>query len=636
MFIKKIQQPSFSLPLIPLFCFFGVLGFSGFFSAAGAQENNEEIVKVKISQYYHQKKYEAVILLGNMMGNRLDTLDNVTENNLIAAYEKQIEALIDARQASVLLKNRQILQAYKTVEKAEDISPYSDIIIQLRKKIKEQQSSVHPLGKLSEAQKNDFEKYLHLGQDALNHGQNEDALGFFGKALLIAPDSPEAVEGYNLALVRTNKENSSGLVRELLAKAEKFVAEKKYPDAIRSFDEVLSYDPINNYAIKKKAELSEMIKSMAQNAQKQELAKEYLASAKKLVAQNDFPQALEKYSLGFALLPNFTDWKKLIKETEKQQKAYEENKFKKSLNDLAKSYQKGIYYIAAEEYSKAVTEFETVIAISRKYGQKQTMKQAEEFLRQARDSFKRKEEEIVGITNPYYKMINNRKVLGLNAYRHKEYKIAKEYFNSIIDLFPKNRFARIYQIKCDIAINPETSTEVMNQFIRDISGYLDKEPIEAKRLLSIALEIDPNNAKLKEFSKKLTNAGRTVIPKPTVPPAVLKKWYAEAFRVFTQEGDADKAKKILAGIIKEDPTNVQAIELIARIDRRVNVSNTTQEKISPQAQKYYSEGLWHYGQGRILEAKKSFDQAIRIDPKYEKAINAREKCIKYLAESKGR
>ena len=600
---------------------------------AQREENMMNKLNIKLTQYYNQKKYEAVIMLGNKMLQLTERDENQIEQYLLNAYKQHIEALILTRQAGVLYNNQQILQARKTIDQAETMSPETEIIQNLKTKIYKN-LEVDPLSHLSSADKLEFEKLLTSAGDALDKGKNDEALGLFAKTLLLAPRSLEAIEGYNLALVRTNKANASGRTRELLARAEQLIQEKKYTDAVNTLDEVLSLDPINTYAIDKKNKLNELIKSISQSAQKEELAKEYLDGAKQHENKNEFAQAIEKYNLGLGLLPDYAPWKKLIAAAEKKQKENEEQKFSKSLDDIAKSYQKGIYYLAAEEFSRAITEFENVINISKTYGQQQTIQQAEEFLQKARDNFKRKEEEVVSETNPYFKMINNAKIMGINAYNHKQYEIAKKYFGSILELFPKNKIARIYFIRSDIELLPGSKTKIIEEFVTDIEAAMEKDPVEAKRLLSISEQIDPDNPAIKNLSEKINkNKNQNIIRKATVPAEVLNNWYQQAFTLLTQQNDSVQANELLTKIINADPTYIKAITLKARIEGRTQVTAT--RAVAPEAQKYYSEGLWHYGQGRIQEARNSFEQALKIEPTYQNAKNAREKCIKYLQQTGG-
>jgi tetratricopeptide (TPR) repeat protein len=600
---------------------------------AGQDEPLINKLNIKISQYYNQKKYEAVILIGKKLLQQSNFRDKKMEDYLLNSYKLQIEALIHTRQAGLLNKSRQILQAKKIIDKAESISPETEIILNLKSKIYSGEMKINRLAGISPAEKAQFEKFFTTATKSLDQGKNDEALGLFAKALLIIPDSPEAIEGYNLALVRTNKENSSGRVQELIVRADQLILEKKYPDAINTFDEALNFDPINLYAINKKNELNNLIKSISQNAQKQELAREYLDGARQHEEKNEFSLAIEKYNLGSGLVANFAPWKQLIRLAEKKQKDYEDKKFSRSLEDITKSYQKGIYYLAAEEFSRAITEFEAVINISKQYGQEQTRKQAEEFLGKARDNFNRKEEEIVGETNPYFKMINNTKILGLNAFHQKQYKIARQYFGSILDLFPKNRFSRIYYVKSDIELQPGSKDQIVHDFISNIQLSIEKDQIEAKRLLAISMEVFPNDPEIKSIYLKMNANRQYIIKKSTVPIDVLNIWYQKAFIALTQENDSKKANDLLTQILNADPTYIKAITLKARIEGRTQIAEV--RTISSDAQKYYSEGLWHYGQGRIREAKNSFEQALKIEPTYQNARNAWEKCVKYLQQSKG-
>jgi hypothetical protein len=209
------------------------------------KEDDESLekFKIKLSQYTNQKKYEAVILIGNKLLQDSHGREYAVEEFLLNAYQKQIEALISARQAAVLLQNQQILQALKLVNEAENLSPYTNLIQRLKENIQRAQYGLNPLAHLSAAQKIEFQKLLTTAQASLDQGKNEEAFGLFAKTLIMAPKSPEAIEGYNLALVRTNKQNLSGRTKELLVKAEQEINAKKYPEAVQTLDEVLSIVP---------------------------------------------------------------------------------------------------------------------------------------------------------------------------------------------------------------------------------------------------------------------------------------------------------------------------------------------------------------------------------------------------------
>ncbi len=596
--------------------------------AALDEENINDKMSGKALQYYHNKEYEpALILFEKILENEPGRPE--AHQYYLKAAEKQITALIYGRQARILLDNKKHLQAERMVEKALEIDPNSEVLLELQKLIREKKEKIKPLSQLNSNEKEQFQEIIGTAKEALNSGNNEAALNTYARALLLAPESPEAIDGYNIAQLRYQEDNYSARTEDLFARAEQLAGLKKYTAARNVYDEILRYDPANIVAAERREELSRLINQLSEDAEKRQLAAEYLETGKNNEKKYEYAAAIESYQLGVGILPEYTDWKSLIENAEKSMKAHEEDRFKVKIGEIEKSFQQGIYFLAAEDYARAIAQFENVIQISNEYNQVETGKQAEELLRKAQENMRKREEEVVTESSPYYKMVNTLKIMGLNAYNEGHYDLAKDYFFSILELFPKNKFARIYYLKSNIELQPGSKDEIIAQFVSDIENAKKTDTAEAIRLLRISIEIDPKNPKLLALSKELE--GQTVLKKnPTVPPATIEAWYKDA--LSKSQSDPTAAIATLRKLIQADPTYVKARTLMAQLEGRISKTSWENKGVSidPEAQKYYSEGIWHYNNGRIQEAKDSFEKALRIEPNFAKAKTALEKCKAYL------
>lgn len=630
-YIKEMKYPGKNIKplraLLPTLAAL-LLTTQGLHAALEEREEVHNKMAGKALQYYHNKEYgPSLVLLERILANEPGRQE--VHQYYLKAAEKQTTALIYGRQARILLDNDKHLQAKRMIEEALEIDPYSEVLLELQEIINEKLSKIKPLSHLNSEEKENYDTIISAAQKELNAGANEAALNTFAKALLLAPDSPEAIDGYNISQLRYQEDNYSARTEDMFAKAQQLVGIKQYTAARNVYDEILRYDPANIVAAQQREELSKLINELSEDAEKRQLAAEYLKTGRGHESKLEFETAIESYQLGMGILPEYTDWKGLIKAAESSMKAHEENRFKAKLGEIEKGFQQGMYYLASDDFARAIAEFENVIQISNEYNQVETGKQAEELLKKAQENMRKREEEIVTESSPYYKMVNTLKIMGLNAYNEGHYDLAKDYFFSILELFPKNRFARIYYLKSSIELQPGSKGEIIAQFISDIEAARKSDPAEALRLLRISIEIDPQNPKLTALSKELE--GKAAIDaKPKLPKATLDAWYKEA--LGKSQSDPEAAIATLRKLIKADPTYVKARTLMAQLEGRISQTSWQPQAaaIDPQAQKFYSEGIWHYNNGRIQEAKTSFEKALRIEPNFPKAKTALEKCKAYL------
>ena len=174
----------------------------------------------------------------------------------------------------------------------------------------------------------------------------------------------------------------------------------------------------------------------------------------------------------------------------------------------------------------------------------------------------------------------------------------------------------------------------MNNLITSIKKNMDdKDLIEARRLFKIATEIDSSNIELKKLSSKLNKkkGGEVLRRDPSITQAQVDKMYTQALRL--SRTNPAESKRLLQRVVRADPSHIKARVTLSKLEANAPGSNTKRRKtINQRAKTFYAEGIVHYNNGRISEAKNAFDRALRIEPRYAKARKARDKCIKYLRQ----
>jgi len=145
--------------------------------------------------------------------------------------------------------------------------------------------------------------------------------------------------------------------------------------------------------------------------------------------------------------------------------------------------------------------------------------------------------------------------------------------------------------------------------------------------------IDPQNPRIPELERELSE--KTQVLKKAVQPAeFLEALYKRA--LLLSQSDPEGALAVLRQLLADDPTNVKARALFARIEGRINRQRWAESDrpIAPAALKAYADGIVFYNTGQIVEAKAAFALALNLAPNFDRAIVALKKCEAYSKGAK--
>ncbi len=530
--------------------------------------------------------------------------------------------------SAFLMEQHRYNQAEEMLLRSRAIFPGAPGSDALEKELREQREKSKPLEHLSESDRQVHDAVIRQGKVELAAGRNARAMEFFSRALALAPKSTEALEGFTVAQARYREQLYKDKLYRLFLEAERLQKNGRIVEALSRYREILANDPDNMQALGQVRTLEQEIAREREMATKKKLAEEYLQSANVFLSRNLHDSAIEQYLLGEGIYPEYTDWKKLITNANTEREAYNRRIFEAGLVEIEKRFQNALFLMAKEEFKEAVIELDRIIAIATQYEQRETAAQANELLRTAKENQQLQEEETITPESPYYQLVSSLTALGVQSFQENNYAAAKQHFSAILEIFPRNRIANQYLLTINVRQQPGAKNKIMADLVAEIQLQKTKSIQEARRLLALAENIDPDNPAVRELKKELKI--QTGIQKKTNrSKQALDSDYQQALRL-SQEKPAE-ALALCRQILTEDPTYGRCRSLIAGIEGRMN--RQAWERPAPvrsEAQQHYARGLLYYNSGNMEAAVESFRRALQLEPSFEKAKIALQKCQSYL------
>ena len=602
----------------------GIWFFLGLFSLSA--EDLSSLKKEGIQAFFQKDYVKAISLLEKYTAKAAE--DEEAIYYLSEAYGRHLSALTWIDRAKKLIEQNRYTQAKRALEKAKEISPLEKEIPVLEKKLRSLLEERDLLENLPPKRKEYVRSLIQEAKKSYENGEFESALELYSKVLSVVPNYPPAKEGYAEALKAYKEKIYQERLVNLFSRAERLQESRLYVQAKEVYEEILSIDPTNLKALKEKKRLEELIRKEREELEKRKHAEEFLKSGKAYLKVNRFEEAIEQFYLGKGIYPEYAPWDKWIEITKKKREEYIQKEFERKLRELDQNFQRGLLAFAQEKFQEAISYFEKVVEIAYRYNQKEILEQALEFIENAKEQLKLKEEEEIPPESPYYELVESLKAMGIAEYKKGNYSLAMEYFQAILELFPKNRIANKYVLLITIQRNPARKKVLIQNFIQSIQATYKKSPFRARRLFQILEEIVPDDPQVRKLRPLIT--GKKALVKKGVSSKELQKRYKKALELSNQ--DPKKAIAILKKVLQEDPTFQKARILLARIEARLSEKYWRRElpKINPKAHSLYAKGIFFYNQGNIEEAILYFEEALKIEPNFLKARVALEKCRRYL------
>ncbi|MFA5780529.1 MAG: hypothetical protein WC947_10385 [Elusimicrobiota bacterium] len=244
-------------------------------------------------------------------------------------------------------------------------------------------------------------------------------------------------------------------------------------------------------------------------------------------------------------------------------------------------------------------------------------------------------------------------------YKKKWYLSATDNFTEILLKYPEYQLAKDYYAKIiadmkDTAVDQRTTDLEKLSYARGYISYYDQQLPDALNEWEKTLQINPKREELENYIKnvkeKLKDAGR--LAKEKEIEEKIKRLFDEGLNNFNRKSWVGCIKKMenVQQICKDEPFPkslewhgkaqeyiTKSVEELSKVTEKPSkpvISEKPAEEAveidAAGAEKKYSEGLVLYAQGKLFDAVKKWEVAVRMNPEHEKASRALEKAKKEL------
>ncbi len=476
--------------------------------------------------------------------------------------------------------------------------------------------------------------YISCGREKMQQQIFEGALDCWNSVLSIVEDDREALEGKRNSELAINNRLRFEKVQALMGEGEKLFIEKKLFDARTVYKQVLGLDPRNRDARDKVDEIDQRLEEVRFAEQKKQQAEGFYTSAINSLGEYKFERAEEDFKNILDLVKDYKDVKQRLASIPGLKKDYQERMQRERIQRVLRGLEGGMLAYAEGRYDLAISSFELVLQLDPKneLAQKQMLL--------AKDAKNSEEEEKVDRNSPYFDIVNVLATSGKNLYDAGNYAESRRKWEKILQLFPKNKIALSYNLRC-MKENPEEFSRFSREIVEDGKELLKQKSYKsAMSKFEIVKSINPDYPGIDNL---LGASKMEYVPKGferTVSEEELNRRYNLGLNFYRKggEGNIKKALEEFRWVYGKDPgntkslININKIESILRISRgdggvrRVELSEEDKAKV----RQYYFRGITYYSNNDFPRAIQEWRKVLAIDKDHERARNNIRKCLVLL------
>ncbi|MCP4131391.1 MAG: hypothetical protein GY754_10460 [bacterium] len=473
-------------------------------------------------------------------------------------------------------------------------------------------------------------KYELLKKQALQKmelKQYKEALVDWEAILSFFPRDNEAQEGRRKCKFAIENRLKFEKIRYFMDKGKGLFFAKNYKTAKLEFLQVLRLDAENREAKDYIEQIDEKLESKRMFAQRRQQAEDFYISGIKDLENNLFEQARENFESALALIENYKDANARLDSIEEQRKKWESMERGKKLERINREFQNGMLALSESRYNDAKLAFGITLSLDPKNDL------ARKYYERARDAHKQVEEERVDRNSPYFNIINSLIITGKSLYGKGKFKESKKKWERILNLFPKNKVATEFMLKCDLKLNPDSFKQFSRRIMKEGKDLLNKKNYRAalrkfeliRSISAVYPGIDGFIARAQAGLQGKARGGTA----GTVDKAEMERRYQAAMNIFGQGGAANINRAVgqLQWILKRDPGNIKALISLNKIQAQGRAGQTIVVKrraqLSPEkrrkVKKFYNSGMGYYLSNNYKKAINQWRRVLAIDPGHLKA-----------------
>ncbi len=614
-------------------------------------ETIEEIDR-RASEYYENKEFSKA--LGEWL--RILEMDQNNEN-----AQKKIEMLYEEKHkkdvsyqrarayfrraaeqmgvnfALAKLSSEEAIKNFVSAYRVDPNDPELQIMKEEMRKLQEEVRIEEEKRRLSEENQKKFNEFMLAAEEHMKKLDFEAAVKGYKAALKLLPKDLRAVEGYRTAEMALNNRLKFEKIQALLVTGLALFNEKKYKEARLEYEQIIALDEKNKEASRYMRKIDDILEEGRNLELKRAQAEQLYQRGIDNVQKKNFNQAVDDFESVLSLIPEYKDVKNRLANMERLRKEWAEEQRMQRLKDIDKEFQNGLFAYANRNFKDSLSYFEKTLRLD------PGNELAKKYIEMVKDALKDVEEEVVDTDSPYYDIVNSLVVSGRQLYDRGEYPSSRERWEKILKLFPKNRIAFEYLLRCEFKMNPRRFGEIALKYVDEGRDFMKENKFEkALSNFEMVKSISPEYPEIENliaFARQGTQQKKVFAGGVTAEE--IEAVYNEGMVYFGRGGEQNVklALEKFQWVVAKDPANVKALINLNKITSQLRAGGgvaaaeegaALTEKQRQLVRQYYYNGIAYYTSNNFDKAIEEWYKVLAIDPTHEKARNNIKKCLVLL------
>ena len=485
--------------------------------------------------------------------------------------------------------------------------------------------------KVTIAQRERADALKALAIAAMDERRYQDSLKHWEEILSFLPQNIEAIEGKRQASLAIENAIRYESIRRYMASGIALFNQEEFTLARQEFINVLQLDPANSAADEYIDRIDDRLNERRRLEQRMRQAEVFYASGLNNLRENRFDEGRDDFENALALVPDYRDSRQRLLSIPGLRADFERRERERRLRLIDTEFQNGIIALTQQQYQEAISAFEKTLNLDPEN------QLAQVYIQRAKDALLQIEEEIVDDNSPYFDLVNSLVVSGEKLYNEGKYEESKKRWEKILELFPKNRIATEFVLKCEMKLNPERRETFAQRLVGEGNEFLEKREFRnAKTKFELVKSFYPeypdidNLITRSERGRGATGGGSVVLT--GADRTEVERRYRLGMSYYQRGGaeNLNRALTELRWVVSRDPDNVRAIVGVNRIEAqlRSGTASAAAERrtgLTPEQEAlvrtYYYRGINYYSNNDFNRAIAEWRKVLAIDPGHVNARN---------------
>lgn len=395
-----------------------------------------------------------------------------------------------------------------------------------------------------------------------------------------------------------------------------------YGESKEEWTRVLELDPGDEDA---PIYLSKIAFKEAEKERLDALGKSYFDNGAAFFKRGQFQEAIDQFENAIAMSYRTEESKRYIERCREKIAEGERRENDKNTEQVAYYLREGIKFFNLAQYKKALAMLNEGLKLEPENTQ------IREYMLRVIIALKREEEKDVPPTSPFFKLIQDLKRLGTEAFERSDYPASVKYWEEILLIFPFNEEARLNLTKALSKSDPALAKEILQNMYAEARDFSQRnKKREAVIKLKLILDVDPGFKDAQAFLRELEAEKKAEEKQEKKVPSKEEKkraqeFYAKGLEFYRME-KLEEAAGAWAKAVELDPEFVDARVYLSRAESKLrNLAKASggatagndgmNDELRIKIKKHYLDGVNYFMNGMYREAITEWEAVLKLDPK---------------------